>query len=554
MSNPNDYNYWFQKAMSGGWFFEDIQRSLRLNPHHIDSWIHYAGYYASSVSENDKTVEILNELLKYKPKEDDSPSLFDHVMQKVKEYTEDDAPMKKVKPNPPYFDSEYIRRYCGEWLIAVAYYWKYQKFSEAYDALKKAISFPRNKNIAILWYFYLVLNLASEQYTKAIEYGEKAVELDPKFKFAWQQLGKSYFRNGDYNQAINCVEKALKLDIFFESALELKKDITLKIEEIKRLEKKKVFSYQRQQLSKEERDFLLDLEKECEKPIPVISEIKWEDVVPNFGFVVKNGHIIELGLTLEAHSVKLIPESISNLKYLEILVIKGIHNLQKFPEGLIFLKNLKYLRYEHCPMPYNPSLNPNSLPTIICNLVSLERLHLDESYITTLPDCLVFLPNLNQINIKCPNLKIIPPVIKEYFEYKEYQRPLRRYLVRNKSSSKKGEISPNTIYNQFLLKRKSEAESIKDLINLIEKSDLLETKIEGIKLLKKYPSKSEEEFKFLKRLMIPVSNGENQYQILQKIITTDPSILIKIAAIEVILYKFADIAYESIKSVIMNEK
>lgn len=554
MGNPNDFDFWFQKAMKGGWFFEDIQRSLKLNPHHIDSWIYYAGYYASSIDKNDKTVEILNELLKYEPKNDDSPSLFEYVMKKVQVYTDDDAPMKKVKPNPPYFDSKYIKRYCGEWLIAVAYYWKNQKFSEAYDALKKAISYPRNKNKAILWHFYLVLYLASKEYNKAIEYGVKAVELDPKFKYAWQQLGKTYYRNGDYTQAISCIDKALRLDKFFEPAIELKKEINLKTEEIKKLEKKNTFIYQRQQLSKEERDFLLDLEKECEKPIPVVSEIKWEDIVPNFGFVVKNSHIIKLGLTLEAHSIKLIPESIRNLKYLEVLIIRGIHNLQRFPEGLIFLKNLKYLRYEHCPLPYNTVLNPNSLPKIICNLRSLEKLHLDKSSITILPDCLAFLPNLNQINILCPNLKIIPPVIKEYFEYQEYQRPLRRYLNRIKSPSKKDYISPDTIYNQFLLKRKSEAESIKDLINLIEKSDLLDTKIKGINLFKKYPSKNEEEFKFLKRLMTSAPKAEHEYPILQRIVTTDPSILIRIAAIEVILYKFADIAYESIKSVLMNEK
>ena len=74
MSNPNDYDYWFQKAMSG---VENIPRSLRLNPHHIDSWIYYAGYYASSVDENDKTVEVVNELFKYEPKPGKSPSLFE---------------------------------------------------------------------------------------------------------------------------------------------------------------------------------------------------------------------------------------------------------------------------------------------------------------------------------------------------------------------------------------------------------------------------------------------------------------------------------------------
>jgi leucine-rich repeat protein SHOC2 len=542
--------------MSGGWFFEDIQRSLKLNPHHIDSWIHYAGYYASSIDENDKTVEILNELLKYKPKDDESPSLFEYVMKNVQKYTDDDAPMKKRMPNPPYFDTKYIRQYCGEWLIAVAYYWKNKKFYEAYEALKKAISSPRNKNMALLWYFHLVLNLAKEEYIKAIEFGEKAVELDPKFKYAWQQLGKSYYLKGDYNQALNCIGKALQLDKFFEPALELNKNINSKLEEIKRLEKKKVFSYQRQQLSKEERDFLLDLEKECEKPIPVISDVNWDSSLPKLGFVTRNGHIVELGLNGEAMSIIKIPESIGNLKHLEKLSITSLYHLQKFPESIIYLKNLKFLQYEHSVMPLNPAqeLKQGILPKIICELKSIEELYLGAELIV-LPEELVYSPNLKKIKLS-PMQKFegLPLIIREYFEYQELRMPKRKFLIRKKPSPKRDKITPKVIYNQFKLKIKSESESIKDLINLIEKSDILETKIKGIKLLKNFASKSEKEFKFLKRLMNPVPNAEYEYPILLRIVTTDPSILIKIAAIDVILYKFADIAYESIKSVIMNEK
>ena len=499
-------------------------------------------------------MEVVNELFKYEPKPGKSPSLFEYVLKKVQNYTDDDAPSKKVMPNPPYFDREYYMRYSGEWLIAATYYLKTSKISEAWEAFEKAISFPRNKNKALLLYILLVLNLMNKKYDKAIENGEKAVEVDPKFKYAWQQLGKAYFCKGDYYHAINCNEKALGFDKFFDLSLKLREEIQTKTEEIKKLGMQNIFSYERQHINKEERDFLLDLEKECGKPIPVISKVNWDTVNPRFGFVAKNGHIVKLGLTIEAHSIKIIPESIKNLINLEVLTIRGLHNLQKFPESLIFIKNLKYLRYAHCPLPYSIAMDPNSLPKIICNLTSLEKLHLDLSYITTLPDCLAFLPNLQEINIPCPNLKIISPVIKEYFEYQEFQKPRRRYLIRKKTPSIEDDISPDTIYRQFLLKRKSEPDSIKDLINLIEKSELLEIKIKGIKLLKKYSSKNEEEFRFLKRLIISTPNTEHEFQILQRIITTDPNILIKIAAIEVLLFKFADIAYEPIKSVLMNEK
>ncbi len=540
MSNPNDFNFWFQKAMSGGRFIEDIQRSLRLNPHHIDSWIYYAGYYASSVNENDKTVEVVNQLLKYDPKPDASPSLFEYVLKKVQKYTDDDAPLKKVKPDTPYWDNKYEKRYCGEWLIVAAYYWKNQKFNEAYDAFKKAISYPRNKNRALLWYIYLVLNLAGKEYSKAIEYGEKAIELDPGFKYAWQQLGKAYLYGGDHNYATNCNERALKLDKFFEPSLKLKDEIKEKIREIKKFRSKNIFSYQRQHLSKEEVDFLQTLERECEKPIPVINEVNWDDAVPKFGFVTKNGHIIELGLNHEAFSVIKIPESIGSLKYLEVLSITSLHHLQKFPESIIYLNKLKYFRYEHCTMPFNPyqELKQGILPKIIYELQSIEKLHLSGGYLNSFSEKLAFLPNLKEIKLS-PTQKLsdLPPVLREYFDFQELQLPTRKYLIRKKKGPKIDEISPDAIYNQYLLKTKSETEAIKDLYNLIEKSGFFKRRIKAIELLKKFPSKSEKEFNML-----------------EGILKKDSSILIKISAINVILRKFFDDAYESLKFVLLNEK
>ncbi|MFX0011709.1 MAG: hypothetical protein ACFE9R_15455, partial [Candidatus Hermodarchaeota archaeon] len=535
MFKPNDYNFWFQKAMKGGRFFEDIQRSLKLNPHHIDSWIYYAGYYASDVNENDKIVEVVNELLKYDPKLDESPSLIEYVLTKVQKYTDDDAPLKKVSPEPPYFDSKYYRRYCGEWLIAASYYWKKNQISDAWNAFVKAFSFSRNN--AILWYIHLVLNIMKKKYKESIENGEKAVEIDPEFKHAWQQLGKAYLYRGDFNHAIDCNERALELDEFFEPSLKLKDEIKEKLRDINNLEMLGIFSYQRQRLSKEEVDFLLELERECEKTIPVINEVKWDDTVSNFGFVSKNGHVVELGLNLEAISIIKIPESIRNLKYLEILSITNLYHLQNFPENIIYLERLKYFRYEPCRLPfYNIQENPQGLfPKIICEINSIEKLYLREGYSTPLPEELAFLPKLNEIELSpIQKLSDLPPTLIEYFDFQEFETPKRKILIRKKEFVPKShELSPDAIYNQFLLKTKSETEVVRDLHNLIEESESLKKRIKAVELLKKIPSKS-----------------DIQFNMLEEIFQNESSILLKIAALGVILTKYKEKAYESIRYMI----
>ncbi|MFX1324235.1 MAG: hypothetical protein ACFE8N_04715, partial [Promethearchaeota archaeon] len=295
--------------------------------------------------------------------------------------------------------------------------------------------------------------------------------------------------------------------------------------------------YQRHPINKAELDFLLELGEECEEPLPLISEIDWDKIITKYGVVIKGGHITELGLTLFAHSLSLLPESIKDLKNLEILSIKGLHGLEKLPENLIYLDKLKYLGYEHNPIPYFRGSDPILLPEIICNLTSLEKLHLYGSWITELPDCLVFLPKLNEINISsCSRLKKFSKIIEEFFEYKEYPRPMRRYLIRKKKPEGLKEISPKILFNNCVSELKDEAKTAKEVINAIENTKFLKNRIIGLNLLKKITYTSVEEFKLLENIMI-----------------SDKYSLVRIAATDVVLHKYTDFAYETIKYILMNE-
>ena len=52
---------------------------------------------------------------------------------------------------------------------------------------------------------------ATRTYNMAMVSYNKAVNIDPKFAFAWDNLGLSYRKIGNYKEAIKCYENRLKL-------------------------------------------------------------------------------------------------------------------------------------------------------------------------------------------------------------------------------------------------------------------------------------------------------------------------------------------------------
>jgi hypothetical protein len=105
------------------------------------------------------------------------------------------------------------------------------------------------------------------------------------------------------------------------------------------------FIYQQQHISEKEYKFLKELEHVLGECIPCLNEIQWGDMhYHSFGFVVKDDHIMGLGLTMKL--IREIPKSISSLTHLEILTIDKCVNLHSLPESIIYLKNLKYFQFD----------------------------------------------------------------------------------------------------------------------------------------------------------------------------------------------------------------
>jgi tetratricopeptide (TPR) repeat protein len=72
-------------------------------------------------------------------------------------------------------------------------------------------SFSNNEK-ALEFYSKGIDESKKKNYEKAIKYLEKAVTEDPKFAFAWDNLGINYRKLNNFDKAIECYKKSLEID------------------------------------------------------------------------------------------------------------------------------------------------------------------------------------------------------------------------------------------------------------------------------------------------------------------------------------------------------
>jgi predicted O-linked N-acetylglucosamine transferase (SPINDLY family) len=69
-----------------------------------------------------------------------------------------------------------------------------------------------NPNLARAWFSAGVLHNLQEEYAAALEYFEKALEIEPQWPAAQHDLGKALFNLGQVDEALHCFEKAVAGD------------------------------------------------------------------------------------------------------------------------------------------------------------------------------------------------------------------------------------------------------------------------------------------------------------------------------------------------------
>ena len=172
--NPDDSNYWNWLGSSynqNGQYQEAINsllKAVELNPNDYLNW-HWLG---TSYYENGQYQEAINSLL------------------------------KAVELNPNNFESWHSLgwAYCnvGEYVASIGAFIEEAK-----------LNYNANAFYGIGYNFKYV-----NQYKEAIDAFTTAVELEPDNWLYWDELGKSYYLNEQYEEAVECFEKSIEIGNF----------------------------------------------------------------------------------------------------------------------------------------------------------------------------------------------------------------------------------------------------------------------------------------------------------------------------------------------------
>jgi hypothetical protein len=123
----------------------------------------------------------------------------------------------------------------------------------------------------------------------------------------------------------------------------------------------------------EEKEVLTDFLIELGFPLPQ----KFESL-PDFGYVVEDGHITQIGLCFRVaypnsdfiSIIKNIPKSIGQLTYLKYLNLRG-NSIRYLPPQFMLLRNLETLDLEENPI--------QELPFFLRNLKNLRHLYMKKT-------------------------------------------------------------------------------------------------------------------------------------------------------------------------------
>lgn len=148
-----------------------------------------------------------------------------------------------------------------------------------------------------------------------------------------------------------------------------------------------------------------------------------EDLNKKIFFTVNNRKIT--GIKLYGWGLTTIPQSVTNLKSLEILDLGG-NNFRFLPESIFRLKSLKVLNLEGNNFSYFPetitglksleilNLGNNqffSLPEAVTGLESLKELNLRDNKLTSLPESIANLKSLKKLDLGSNEIKTLPESI-----------------------------------------------------------------------------------------------------------------------------------------------
>ena len=385
----------------------ELKQALNYKLDDIMGWLVLSNCYYQ-LEEYDKMLECSRNIIKYNSKIKEPRDIFYSLPSTIENLETLKKKFALAIKNP--------EEYKGEWGEVGGFYQHEKEYEKALFAFEKAVKeHPHNPifqmNIASAF-------LESEQYDKALESINLLVESFPYLLHGLVLKAKILIKKRELDQALSICEFILKEDPLMEPAVKLKAELQ-KMKGLPSIEDDNPLEiYENVEVRKNQKEFLVELEKLNHKPIKVLAYAKMELSVQS-GFVVRAGYVVELNLTF----IQNVPASIRNLKHLKALLMPHRMDRGGIPEGIEELQELEYFMYQNMGIgvaPLSRGVEPkyNPFTDVVCKLKNLRVLNIRDTYdITHLPECLATLPHLEEINIgNCHVLTNVPDLIKVHFK------------------------------------------------------------------------------------------------------------------------------------------
>ncbi|MFX1257396.1 MAG: tetratricopeptide repeat protein [Promethearchaeota archaeon] len=271
---------------------------------------------------------------------------------------------------------------------------------KAMEWFDKALEIDQNNAIALNKKGLCLLHL--KQYDEAIKWYNKTLELNPNDSDAWYNKACAESLKNEPNEALKSLKNAIECGDEIRYKNSAKKDSDFNnIKNLKEFENLLITPVAYKKATPEQVQVLKEFEKIIGKAIPHRKkDSKFSSGIS--GVKTDGENVVGLCISEIYPKVTTLPESIGNLTSLKELFL-GQNQLTILPKSIENLKLLKDLN-----LGYNQF---TTLPEPITKLEWLQKLSFNNNQLTTLPESIGNLKSLQELNLMSNKLNTIPESI-----------------------------------------------------------------------------------------------------------------------------------------------
>ncbi|UCD84139.1 MAG: tetratricopeptide repeat protein [Deltaproteobacteria bacterium] len=184
----------------------ELKRAIEIRPYYADAYA-ALGFVYFNQKKYKQAVEELNQALKFNPNSAETHYLLGTIYENIRRYRSAFSEYKKAL--------KYNRRFAEAYFSIAGIYERFRRYDRAIKLYQVSIKLERNYAEAYHKVGWLYATIPDERYKnprRAIAFSSRAVKLTNwKSPVFINTLAEAFYSKGDFDNAIKCAERAIKL-------------------------------------------------------------------------------------------------------------------------------------------------------------------------------------------------------------------------------------------------------------------------------------------------------------------------------------------------------